>query len=679
MRRVGFLFILMGLWATSALRGANPDDIEFKIRFVGDKSFFHIGEPIEIESSYSTKIEKKYLGSWTSPSPELEVVTPILTQTDGVLDLRAVRDYMGFAGSILSSTGFLGSQPVTQRLELGDWYRFQKPGHYAVTIRSVEVSRAKEAEEGGGREPLSLESNPLEFDVVAPDPAWNVSELAEIERMLGNKEDPGERERSLHRLVLLDTPPSIRKLVQLYLSKVDAADNSGYVVDHGLRESSQIDVIIPLLEAALSDPLVQPREGLTDLLAGLQVRKELGVLPPRPQDASGLKEWKNLYDARTKVFQEYLARANALMLRSIELRTGPARAAAIYQTWFTAERQNVSKPVAPDLLSRLRAEVLATALELGPGERVQVLYSMWPSEPHGLLKPIVLSLAESRRKEDSFSIDEGYKFWCEAWPQECSRAILSDAIHPGTPTSKNAVFLMAESEHPELDEILNARLKDPGMLQDSWESQRAAAIILRAGSRKLRPAVDEFLDKYLAQPTYGCETEGYLIGYLFRAALADAAKRFAEETGSGNHPCASQLLRTLDTVRYSDELIPLAAKALNSGDLGSAGMAATFLGLRGPATVESALWQRLDTLRAEWRERAAELRGADTGILDGGVREQAPQLERARTVQLEQALVSALVRSANWKLTPGDQERLKEGCLTEKCRDFADGKMSLGF
>jgi hypothetical protein len=108
-------------------------------------------------------------------------------------------------------------------------------------------------------------------------------------------------------------------------------------------------------------------------------------------------------------------------------------------------------------------------------------------------------------------------------------------------------------------------------------------------------------------------------------------------------------------------------------------MAATFLGFRGPATVESALWQRLDTLREEWRERAAELRGADTGILDGGVREQAAQLERARTVQLEQALVSALVGGANWKLTPGEQERLREACLTEKCRDIADGKMSLGF
>lgn len=677
MRRIGFLLILVGLWVTPVFNGSNPDDIEFKIRFVGDQSFFRIGEPIEIEISYSTQIEKKYLGSWTSPSPGLEGVTPTLTPSDGVLDLRAVRDYMGFAGSILSSTGFLGSQPVIQRLDLGDWYRFQKPGHYAVTVQSGEVSLAKGGEEGGGQERLSLESNPLEFNIVA-DPAWSMVEVEEIERVLKNEEDP-ERYRALHRLILLDTPASVRKLVQLYLSKADVTDNSGGVVYRGLRESSQIDEIIPLLEAALSDPQVVPREGMTDLLAELQVRKELGVLPPRPQDPIGQTEWKDRYDARTRVFQEYLAKANALVLQSIKRRSGPERAAAIYQAWFTAERQNVSKPVDPEILSRVRSEVLSTALELGPGERVQILYSMWPRQPHGELKSIVVSLAESRRKEDSFYLDEGYKFWCEGWPQECSSAILSDAIHPGTPTSKNAVFMIAESEHPELDEILKARLKDPGMTQDSWESQRAAAIILRAGSRKLRPAVDEFLDKYVAQPRYGCEIEGYLIGYLFRTAVEDATNRFTEETGNGDHPCASQLLRTLDTVRYSDELVPLAAKALNSADLGSAGMAATFLGFRGPATVEPTLWQRLETLREKWRERAAELRGADTRILDGGGREQAAQLERAKTVQLEQALVSALVRSANWKLTPGEQERLREGCLTEKCRDIADGKMSIGF
>jgi len=85
---------------------------------------------------------------------------------------------------------------------------------------------------------------------------------------------------------------------------------------------------------------------------------------------------------------------------------------------------------------------------------------------------------------------------------------------------------------------------------------------------------------------------------------------------------------------------------------------------------------RLEMLRERWRERAA---GPDARILDGGARKQAAQAERAGMVQLEQALVSTLVRSANWKLTPGEQEPVRKGCLTEKCRDIADGQIPIGF
>jgi len=678
MQRAGFLLILAALWAAPVLSRTNPDDIEFKIKFVADKSFFNAGEPIEIEISYVTQSQNRYQGSWSSPSPELETVIPTLTPTDGVFDLRTVQDFMGFGGSFLSSIGFLGSEPVVQRLDLGDWYRFQKPGHYAVIFKSGEISREKGVAEGGGRDHLALESNTLEFDI-GVDSAWSASELEEIERALKNKQNP-DRDRALHRLILLDTPSSVRKLVELYLSKTDVPDYSEGVIYRALLKSSQMDVIISLLEMALSDPLVWPRQGMTDLLAGLQVRKELGVLARMPEDPAAETKWRERFDARTKVFEDYLEKVNAQVLRSIKRRTGPERLAAIFQAWFTAERQNASKPVRGEILSQLRSEVLSAALEMGPGERVQILTTMWPNEPHEQLKPIALSLVESRRSEDSFYLDEGYKFWCEGWPQDCSRAILSEAIRPGTATSKNAVFLMAESEHPELDDMLKARLKDPGMMQDSWESQRVAAIILRASSRKLRPAVDEFLDKYAAQTRYGCEIEGYLIGYLFRNAVADATKRFTEETSGGaNHACASQLLRTLNTVRYSDELISLAVEALDSADLVSAGMAATFLGSRGPATVEAALWHRLETLREKWQERAVELRAADTGIFHGSVGQQAAQLERAGTVQLEQALVSALVSGASWKLSAGQQSRLRAGCLTEKCPDFADGKMLVGF
>ena len=91
------------------------------------------------------------------------------------------------------------------------------------------------------------------------------------------------------------------------------------------------------------------------------------------------------------------------------------------------------------------------------------------------------------------------------------------------------------------------------MTQDSWESQRAAAVILRAGSRNYVQTWMNFWTGMWHGQRYGCEIEGYLIGYLFRFAAADAAKRFTEETGSGNDPCGTYSLRTLDTVRYSDE------------------------------------------------------------------------------------------------------------------------------
>ncbi len=42
-------------------------------------------------------------------------------------------------------------------------------------------------------------------------------------------------------------------------------------------------------------------------------------IPHEPRRAlAGQTEWKDRYDARTKSFQEYLAKANALVLQSIE-------------------------------------------------------------------------------------------------------------------------------------------------------------------------------------------------------------------------------------------------------------------------------------------------------------------------------------------------------------------------
>ena len=667
MRRIGLLLILGCFWAPLGLAGANPEDLEFRIQFVRDTAAFHTGELMEVELAYSSEARKKYHGRWTSSSPMFGSETLQISPTTGLVDFRDFN--LGWGGSSLGTEDYLRPEPHTHRLDLTDWYRFQRPGHYSLTVASKCVSRVRTAEEGGGEEPLTLESNALEFDILPADASWSAAELAEIERVVDHSEEPQERYPALRRLAILDTPRSVRKLMQLYFSSDSQGELSPYVY-RGLHDSTQTDLVIELLESSLSDPKRNPRGVGADLLAEFQVRKELGVIPKRPENPEKEEEWQQRLEERRKAYERYFAKANTLLLASLERRTAPERTAAIYEAWNNAERQNGQKAGVPEGLSRLRADVIAIALELSPGQRVQILYSVWPTLPHGELKPIVLSLAELRLKEDNFSLDEGYKFWCEGWPRECSAAILSEALHPGTPTSKNAVFLLAEGEHPELDEILGTRLKDPEMLLDSWESQRAAAIVLRAGSRKLQPAVDEILDKYTARPRYACTVEAYLTGYLFRISPADGAKRLSEEMQGEKKTCGSELLRTLHQLRYSEEIIPVALRALDSQNLGAAGTAALFLAQHGAATEEAALWRRLEALREAWRERAGELHAAEIPTLEVEI--------QGQVVQLEQELVSGLMTGMNWKLTAGEKERLREGCLSEKCRDIADGKMSLG-
>jgi hypothetical protein len=439
----------------------------------------------------------------------------------------------------------------------------------------------------------------------------------------------------------------------------------------GLNNSSQLDLIIELLEGSLSDPARNPHAVGADMLAELQVRKALGVLPYRPSDPDGQKKWDQKSQERNKTYEQYLKRANDMLLASLKKRSGPERVAAIYEAWNNAERQSSGKPATPESLNALRLEVLNEANELGPAQQLNFLYSEWPNLPHEQLRPVAESVAKNISGEAAALREQAYILWCQDWPRDCGTAILSDVVQPGTRLNKNVILLLPEAEHPELDGMLEAQLTDAESPKDYADFQRMSSLILRAGSRELRPAVDEFLDRTGPGKGYSCEMQADLIGYLFRFATRDAVRRTLDEIEIEKSPCGAGMLRELHLVRYTDDLIPVAVKALDSRNLNAAGAAALFLSVHGPASAEAELQRKLLALRKEWTARAEEVRSAESRFSEGGLAGQAANLEKS--------LVSALVQGANWKLTPAEQESLREGCLTEKCLDFADGKTSFGF
>ena len=181
--------------------------------------------------------------------------------------------------------------------------------------------------------------------------------------------------------------------------------------------------------------------------------------------------------------------------------------------------------------------------------------------------------------------------------------------------------------------MLDTQLKDPATLQDWGQSQRTAAVVLRAGSRNIASAVDSFLDQLAT--THGCagETQGDLLGYLFRVAPEDARKRLSAELLDNSNSCGTEVLRTLHSVRPSDDIIPVVTKALDSPNFTVAQSAALYLGDHGPASTQEALWQRLEALWSAWQGRSSELPD-DMMIVDPGA--------KAQTAMLERALASAL-------------------------------------
>ena len=647
--------VCLALCALGA-RAANPDDLDLALRLTRDPPVYHAGEPIEFELSYSTRAEGKYRGTWTDPSPDLSVVTLHLSPAGGFEDPRSSHEG-GFAGSILSLIGNFDPQnPVTQKADLADWYRFEKGGHYELRVSSPQVSRIKTAPEGGGLETIALESNPVEFDVLPRDAAWETQELAAAVQDLDA--GPAARTQAIHRLVLLDTAGSVRKLVSLFLDD-NAADSSR--IYRGLQEFAHADVIIPLLEAALEDPQRLPNSNLVYLLVGLQMDREFG--PPGEKQASR--------DQRDKAFQDYLAQASAKLLASVRQRSGPQRNAALFQAWQFAERANRDPETASAALVHLQQEVLASARELPLDLLLSFVTEAWNRKlmPREQLLPLLryLALSVGRAPKDlqPFLQFEAYPRWCDESPRECNDAILAEAVKPDSPLLTNTILLLKEAEHPELDAALKQRLAAPGALKDYEKAQKVAALVLRAGSRNLRPAVKEALAQLTAESGADCEMQAYLVNYQFRFAPKDATQFLRAAFQNKESFC--RWLGLLGHQRYSDDLIPIAIEALDSPNPTAAASGALFLGEHSPADIEDVLWRRLDAFWERWRDHAAELESATSGRAGPG--------EAAR---LEQALVEALARGANWKLTLAEQDRLRAGCLTHDCRKVAAGEMSLG-
>lgn len=662
----GILCLAVTAGAAAARRNTNPEDLQFRVSFTNNIDTYHVGERIPMQISYASQSENKYYGSFEGPQPEFATVTIKITPTDGIIDPRRLLEAIGWGGSILSAEGYLTSQPHALTLDLSVWYRFQKPGRYSIVVSSKQVSRIRTAQEGGGKERLELESQPLELHILAQDSVWAASQLDEVEDTLRAHDASGQRSQALYRLALLDNPTSVARLTQLYLDTSDSTYDG--MIPTYLRESVHADEIISVLQSALQNPAIRIPDTLIEVLTHLETRRDLGILPVYPVDPDQQKEWNDKFQARAKVRQNYEATAQRILERTLPKKSGPERATAIFQNWNEAERLNVASPIGEEKLGHYRTDVLAVRDELSRAQQAQFLFSGWNTMPHDQLLPLIVELTQdSGQQAERFNRSRAFQFWCEDWATDCQAAILSDVRNSKMDTPKEIILLLNGAERPEFDSMLKEALAAPDMTFDSAHAQQVAAVALRAGSKGIIPEVASVLDLLQQQQRCAGNVQGELLGYLFRLSPQDAAKRLDASLQRPTDYCGGGVLRVLHFDGYSDETIPVVTHALDSPNLCAAAAAALYLAEHAQPDAREFLWRRLEALWKDWAGRSIELQGPFTARDDSA----------AAAKGLQEALVSSLVHARNWKPSAAELDRLRAGCLTDPCRQIVDGKMFL--
>ena len=136
------LQISPSLFAQDASRPANP--VTLTLRLDSDQRQFRPGEVIPIELEFDSSIPKRFIvdNATYDHSGRLSIDDYRIEPNDAVTD--PMLDYFGsiggWMGGGLTSFGRLGEKPFTVRVDLNEWFRFDRPGIYRVTVTSHRVS-----------------------------------------------------------------------------------------------------------------------------------------------------------------------------------------------------------------------------------------------------------------------------------------------------------------------------------------------------------------------------------------------------------------------------------------------------------------------------------------------------------------------------------------------------------
>jgi hypothetical protein len=607
------------------------------------KTVFRSGEPIRLVVSFTADRPGYQVDTAIDKSARVEDQIEI-TPENGVFRWRELLSTPDDYGRDYLFLTALSASPVAVTMPLNYWLRFDEPGEYTVRLRTHRVSVATGSL--GNTPWVWLTTNEVRFKIAPMSEQEEEIEARRLSALLDAlpKNDLTAQTERCEDLAFLTGDAGTREKVRRYLHPQGRYDaNWTGDLGLGLYISRSTSLVVAMLETDMRDPS-KPVAHIWDIV-NLRLWMEMPSLVAEAQgnmDALRARKRARSDALRTEYVTEVIA--------SLAQRTGSARvetAASLVTILRSYDTPSADTP--KPLPAEVRSVIINEFAQLDPMTQGHLVQQHWKDIRDPKLLPALEAMLTS---PDVWVRQQPMAAILDLAPERAKPLFIAQML-AGRPVNADAFLELRDETLPELDGPLLeqiTRLAESSNARDRSELKLKTGFLARYASAAILSEVQRLYEARGSQLDQ--ETRVDLLAYLIRWDEAGAAERL--ERALAGESDDTMLLYRLAKARYSKALDAVNRTRVDSSDPRTVQEAASLLSQHGPADARLVLEARLNRWVSEWTGRMAEL--------EPDPKTTTPQ------AQLQIVLIGAILNGKAWKVSDADAARLKQSCLTERCR-----------
>jgi len=639
------LVLIAVLFGGTAAFGAPPDpcslsstatDAKVAIALSEGRSTFREGEIIPLVLSFTSTAHNRY---WADNrnydrSGRLDIETYCIEP-----DARdPLADYFragAFMGGGLGNTQQLSEKPFTTTAELNEW-RQPAPGHYRLYVVSTRVWRPPDAADATpyGRVSLTLRSNTIEIEITKADADWRDQQLRDATVAYQGSTDD-EQKHAARRLRFLNTKSSAETVSKLFWGLNDQP--AGWELMFGLFGSPYRAEAIAAMQLEIRSPDHPVTQDFLRTLTKLEINADTSWDPPA-YDSVTPEVWQEFWRKRQTHERELMQAAIARTVAALPQKTGRTNALTVRSLAESSDLLDAATS------SQIRKQLIAAWGDLPEETRMDLIQYRWPliagPDMLPILKEFVSRPAPPFRTMEAMARDAAIQHIYELNADEGRSLILRDLSNPRAQPSLSLVKLLSPDElRPTVAEVI-------GRIEKNDARELDYHLLELYGNESSLAAIESVFNDRLGK--WACEPQTAMLRYMLRLDPEFGTKAVQASLAARNVTgCYHELLQDLGDALPKVEA--LAVSALDDPNLEVANDAALAIGRWGPASAETALWERLKRFHQEWHGREGELRATPDYTSPS-----------ARATALESTLVNSIATGTNWICGPEKLARLGE-------------------